>query len=213
MNTITVGMAEDHNLLRHNIVHLLARQRNIKVIIAASNGAELIHGMERELPQIVLLDLRMPVMDGFEAARRIKQKWPTVKIICLTDFSQEENIIKMNQLGVKSFLSKQFCERLPKVLEIVSEHGTYFPDEVMDIMQRHMGDAVLVAACPYKLNQTEMYLIQAICEGKSSAQIRDILCRSPRTVEKYREDLYEKFGVNSKEQLIILAIKWSLYKS
>ena len=72
MNTITVGMAEDHNLLRHNIVHLLARQRNIKVIIAASNGAELIHGMERELPQIVLLDLRMHVMDGFEADRRIK---------------------------------------------------------------------------------------------------------------------------------------------
>ena len=190
---------------------MLKREAGIKVIAEANDGEELLSQLQLGLPDIILMDLRMPRMDGFEATKIVRGKYPGIKVIVFTTFDIESNIVELSRLGIKSFLSKESCEELARVIKIVYEGGVYFPDKVAEVLQKHLANSTSInQSSPVQLTESEKILLMAICKGWSSAQIASVLHKSPRTVDEYRENLYSKFGVDCKEELIVHAVKYNL---
>lgn len=210
MGKIKIAIAEDHEVSRRGLIKLLETENDFSICISVSNGKELIeHIQQKQRPDIILMDIRMPIMDGIEATSIIKQRFPEIKVIALTQFDIEQNLVKMNQLGVKCFFGKSRVEELARAIKIVFEGGVYFPDEVGEILQRHLAKQA-PNNLKVELSKTELTVLTAIGRGWSSTKIGPLINKSSRTVEKYREDIYEKFGVESKEQLIIEATKMGL---
>ena len=213
MHKISLGWAEDNEVFRAGITNFINDQAAhwLDLIVLANNGIELLGAIEKRQPDIILLDMRMPEMDGIQTAKIIQCQYPNVKLIAFTEFDFERNIVEMNKAGVKSFIAKSQAEDLLRAIKIVSEGGVYFPDEVAGILQRylHKTRPLPTVACP-PLSAFERLLLKSICEGKSSTAIGHALHRSPRTIEEHREKLYAKFKVQSKEQLIVKAVEHNL---
>ncbi|NOT74881.1 MAG: response regulator transcription factor [Cyclobacteriaceae bacterium] len=210
---LKIAIAEDNLRFRTAFQRYLKEQQDLEFVIVAENGADLLLQLESVIADVVLLDIRMPVMDGFEAARLIRKKFPDIKIAVLTQFDIEENIIEMNRIGINSFIGKDQVEEIPRILDIIGQGGVYYPDRVAEIIKKYLNRiSVLNAKCPVPLSELERILLQSISQGKSPSQIGELINKSPRTVEKYRNDLYQKFNVANQQQLIFEASKWSLLK-
>ncbi len=208
---IKVAIAEDNLKFRKAFLRLMRSEDDLEFIIEAENGADLLLQLESRSPDIILLDIRIPVMDGFEAGRIIQIKYAGLKIVAFTQFDLEENIIEMNRIGVKSFIGKDQIDQVARILKVIHQGGVYFPDQVAKILSGYLTRIPsLFIKCPIKLSEIEMTLLQCMCKGLSSPEIGEIIYKSSRTVEKYRTDLYRKFKVANKEQLIVEASKWNL---
>lgn len=211
---IKVAVAEDHEVFRTHFIHFLKSANDFEVVIEAGNGAVLIAELDNAVPDIIILDIRMPILDGFAVARLVRLKYPFIKILVLTQFDNDRNIIEMFKIGVSSFLSKNQLEEVPRVLEIINNGGSYYPDDVTKVLQSYLAlhwiPEQLSSNCPHYLTEEDKTIIKATGAGMSSTEISQIINKSHRTVEKYREALYRKFNVNSKEQFILLATKWGI---
>lgn len=213
MIKIKVGLAEDNARFRKAFLRLMKPDPDLDFIIEAENGADLLVQLESMTPDIILLDIRMPVMDGFEAAKIIHKTYPQIKIVAFTQFDLEENIIEMSKIGVKSFVGKNQMEEVPRILKIVHEGGVYYPDKVAEIISTYLKrNSSFSSKCPVSLTELDVTILQGICKGFSSTQIGDLTNKSPRTVEKYRNELYQKFKVNNLQQLIVEASRWAFLK-
>jgi DNA-binding NarL/FixJ family response regulator len=179
-------------------------------VLQAENGKDLLEKLNEGTVDIVLMDIRMPEMDGLEASIQVKEHFPQIKIIILSQYDLEENIVNLYKQGVKSFIGKDDNPtELIKAIRTVFNGGFYMTDRVGKVIQRYLGAAPLVAGMTILTNE-EKFLLTALCKGHSSTEIGNMIFKSPRTVEKHREDLYRKFGVSSKEQLILLTSKQGL---
>lgn len=208
---IRIALTDDHLLFRNSVKKLLSEDANIQIVIEASDGYDLIEKLNYEKPDIILMDIRMPKMDGFIATENILRLYPDIKIIAFSQFDIEKNIVKMNALGVKSFVGKHQTEELTRAIKIVFEGGVYMPDEVAHILSSYLANSI-TQPCPVYPHEYEKQLIRAVSQGKSSKEISKLIFKSPRTVEKYREDLCRKFGVKTKEEMIVLAVEWGILK-
>jgi DNA-binding NarL/FixJ family response regulator len=156
------------------------------------------------------LDIRMPLMNGMEAATRMLERNPRFKIIALTQYDLEENIVGMYIRGVSNFLSKNVnIDELVLAIQTVHSGGSYLNETANAIIRRNLA-ASLPKSTSLTLSELESQLLKLLSDGCSSTEIGDKLCKSPRTIEKYRNELYHKFGVSNKEQLIHSAAKQSL---
>jgi DNA-binding NarL/FixJ family response regulator len=181
------------------------------VILEAENGLHLLELLRTMSPDVILMDIRMPVMNGIEAADYIKKLHPNLKIIAYSQYDQVENIIEMNIHGVKSFIGKEDnIEELFKAIRIVHDGGVYMTTKSAQIIQNYLKRATVETKCPYELTELEIQLLKGICNGLSSTELAELIHKSPRTIEKYRIELYKKFNVTNKEQLIAKVSKWSL---
>lgn len=136
MNKVSLGWAEDNKQFVSHVKRLvLAHEYLFDLRFVADNGESLLSHLEYDQPEIVLMDIRVPKLNGIEAAKVIHSKFHTIKVIALTEFDFEENIIAMSKAGVKSFLSKNEVNELARVIKIVHEGGVYYPDEVGSIVQ------------------------------------------------------------------------------
>lgn len=211
MSYINVALAEDRQSTRDAIVRYLHTEKDIRVVLEAKNGLELIEGINGySKPDIILTDIRMPVMDGLEATKIILQNDPSSKIIAWTIFEDEEHVVAMTRLGVKSFLGKNDMDEVFKAIRIVNKGGVYLPDKIAEILKGYLEKESNAEPCLVSLSKFEEALIKAICNGYSSSKIGDLIGKSPRTIEDYRNNLYEKFQVSNKEQFIVKATKWKL---
>ena len=209
MPKIKVAIADDHAHFRNAIKMALATEPAIEVILEAKNGKELIDQLPTHQPDIILMDIQMPVMNGIEATKAVMATYPHLKIIALSLFDNELNIVKMNALGVKSFIPKEDAVVLPKAINIVHEGGVFLPNEVAAKLQTYLSTTV-AKTLPVDFTDAELTLIRMIVQGKTSRQIGDKISRSHRTVEDLREKLYIKLGITTKQQLVVLATKWGL---
>jgi DNA-binding NarL/FixJ family response regulator len=207
MNSIKIAVAEDHPSALRAVVRLLSGFTEFSVVLAVANGKELIENFYQTKPDIVLLDIRMPVMDGHEAARILLQKYPDVKIIAWTLFEETDEVISMYKIGVRSFIGKKEAD-IYNAIKTVATGAYYFPHKIGKMIEQHLTAAKPI--CPVTFDNFERLLLNSIVMGESSAQIGLKLNRSPRTIEDYRNKLYEKCGVANKEQLIAFAVKWEL---
>jgi DNA-binding NarL/FixJ family response regulator len=206
MGKITVGIADDHAYTRKSFVKSIRHfhSNEIEVILEANNGSDLLAQLQLGQPEIILMDIRMPIMDGMEATLRVRDLYPKIHVIVHTQFDLEQNIIEMNKLGVKSFIRKsQPLEETIKAIQIVKEGGHYFPEEVSKIWSRYLLSLKEVQG-NVKIDDKERELLKFLCRGMSSTEIGDAMHKSPRTIEEHSANLRKKFGVTNKEQLIAL---------
>jgi DNA-binding NarL/FixJ family response regulator len=204
MTAIRLALAEDNMASQKAISRLIQGENDLNLLFVAQNGQKLLATLQTQQPDIIIMDIRMPVMDGIEAAKKIKQAYPSLKIIALSQHDFEENILKMYSAGVRSFVGKEDDPaELLKAIRIVFDGGIYITERTTEIIQRNLSKVIRPELQMMNLNEQEQLLAKFIMQGLSSREIGKLLSKSPRTVEDMREKLYQKFNVLNKEQLIV----------
>jgi two-component system response regulator DegU len=211
MTKIKIAIVDDNKQFRNAIKTLFKTERDLEIILEADNGARLLEQLETEQPEIILMDIRMPKMNGIETSKKVIELYPQIKIITFSQYDYESNIVQMYIIGVKSFIGKDDRpEELLKAIRTVYTSGSYMTDMATEIIQRHLTYKAKESNNIHLLDEHDKALVKMIIKGQSSVEIASKINKSPRTVDKMRERLYEKFNITCKEQLIALASKWDL---
>jgi DNA-binding NarL/FixJ family response regulator len=212
MSKIKIALADDNKQFRNSIKILFKTERDLEIIFEADNGVQLLEQLKTEQPEIILMDIRMPKMNGIEASKKIIELYPKIKIITYSQYDYESNIVQMYIVGVKSFIGKDDRpEELLKAIRTVYTSGSYMTDMATEIIKRNLAYKAKESNNIHLLeNDEEKEFVKMIIKGLSSGEIGTKINKSSRTVDKIRERLYHKFGINCKEQLIAIAVKWNL---
>lgn len=213
MSSIKLAIADDQVLFLKGLKLLLRSFEEIDLIIEATNGQELIEAISSQQPDVILMDLRMPVMDGLEATEKIKATYPNIKIILLTMYDEERLINHMMKIGANGYLLKnEEPGILRAAIKAVVEKEFYFNDYVSKALLRGMQKNHKEIR-PWKpndnlqLTKRELEILDLICKEYTSPEIAKELFISTRTVENHRKSLLGKTGVKNTAGLIIFAIR------
>ncbi|HSO86067.1 MAG TPA: response regulator transcription factor [Draconibacterium sp.] len=210
---IKVVIADDHKLFRKGIIALLEDFDFIDEIEEASNGAELLKllGNMQILPDVILLDLRMPVMDGVEAQQKIRILYPEIKIIILTMEDDEQYILHLISEGVNGYLLKNADpDEMEKAILKVVEKGYYFSDNIsMLVLQNLKKLEKTDTIFNPDFTERELQVLELICREYSNSEIAENMNISIRTAEGYRQKLIDKSGAKNIAGLVILALKYN----
>ncbi len=204
-------LVDDHTLFRNGLKTLLSGMDGVSVLAEAANGEEFLHQLEAALPDIVLLDIAMPVMDGVEAATMALKQYPELKIITLSMYGDEAYYNKMVEAGVRGFILKDSDIReVETAIKTVFDGRTYFSQELLQALLAGLRTEPGIEK--YDLSEREIEVIQQVCDGKSNMEIADDMCISKRTVEKHRANIMEKTHCKNTASLVIFAVKNNLYE-
>lgn len=213
LNPINVLIADDHILYRAGVRAALSVKRDIKIIAEADNGMHLLNMLKMVHPDVILLDIQMPVMDGIGALPEIKKNWPNIKVIMLTMMDDHSMITRLMELGANSYLSKTSdSEIIYEAIKTCYEQEYYFNSLtnkalLTNLKQRNSITPQKLAAQEAHLNDKELLILKLMCEEKSTKEIADIVDLSPRTVEAIRDKLKVKTGAKTTAGLIMFAVK------
>lgn len=200
MKQLKVYIADDHTLFRKAMVNLLRSFDRIIDVKDAENGRELLTLMKYEVPDVVIVDLQMPVMDGAEASAQILQKYPDVKIIILTMHDSNKFILHMMDLGVHAFLLKNTePDELEKAIYAVADKDFYHNELVATVLRKNVKDRtgqrpIFKTA---ELTDREKEILFLICQELTMKEIGQRLFLSENTVRNHRVNIMEKVGVNN----------------
>ncbi len=210
---IKVLITDDHVLYRAGVKTALSAKKDVKVIAEADNGMHLLNMLKMIQPDVILLDIQMPVMDGIGALPEIKKNWPHIKVIMLTMMDDHSMITKLMELGANSYLSKTSdSEIIYEAIKTCYEQEYYFNTLTNKALlsnlktKNNMTPQKMVQA-EANLSDKEMLILKLMCEEKSTREIADIVELSPRTVEAIRDKLKVKTGAKSTAGLIMYAVK------
>jgi len=209
----TIALADDHILMREAIASMLVHLGDYEVILQASNGLELIAGLEKGfVPDLVLLDISMPELNGIKTARVLTDRFPQVKIIALSMMDNEESVVGVIKNGARGYILKDSEPmQLKSAIESVMRHGYFYSDLVTGRMMHRLqkgtngGDSDGL-----KLSVREMEFLKLACSELTYKEIADRMFVSPRTVDGYRDALFEKLGVKSRVGLCLYAVRMAL---
>ncbi|MGQ7870301.1 response regulator [Sunxiuqinia sp. sy24] len=203
-----IMLVDDHTLFRNGLRILLNNLNEYTVIGEAANGQEFLDLLESQTPDLVLLDIDMPVMDGIEATRRAIKTNPDLKIITLSMYGEEDYYYKMVDAGVKGFLLKDSdIQEVKAALQTVLEGGTYFSSELLQNLVSSLRSKSQHHEKQNVLSERESEILILICQGLSNQEIADQLFISKRTVDKHRSNILEKSESKNTAQLVMYAIK------
>jgi len=213
MKNVKIVIADDHKLFRKGMCALLEDFGFVEVIGEAGNGVELIELLKKSavLPEIILLDLHMPEMDGVEAFEKIKVLFPGIKVIIITMEDDEQFILHLIREGVKGYLLKNADPHdVEQTIMKVSENGFYFSEKISglvmkNLMQIEKAETVIKP----DFTEREFQILELICREKTNPQIANALNISIRTVEGHRYRLTEKVGAKNVAGLINMAFKYN----
>ncbi|QKJ64556.1 response regulator transcription factor [Flavobacterium sp. M31R6] len=210
--TIKIILADDEVLFRKGISFLLSREENIEVIFEASDGVELIDFLKGDNPKpdIVIMDLKMPLLNGIEATKIIHRDFSDIKIIALTSYDSKSFIANMIDVGAVSYLVKNATpQELFATINEVATKGFYYSEYVMDIIQNDLITNKKTK-CSFDtgfITSRELEVLQLICKQKSTIEIGEKLFISPRTVEGHRNNLLLKTESKNIAGLVVYAIQ------
>lgn len=207
-------LADDELLFRKGVVFMLEREKNIEIIFEASNGEELVNYLndnQNNLPDIILMDLKMPLVNGVEATKRINKKFPYIKIIALTSYDTKPFIINMIQEGASSYLVKNASpSEMINTINEVALKGFYYNDLIMSIIQEGdvFGNKKIKSSFDEDyLTNREKEILELICFQQSTNEIAEKLFISPRTVDGHRNNLLLKTESKNIAGLVVYAIQ------
>lgn len=212
MKKLTIHLVDDHSLFREGLKFLLSNCDFIADIEESENGKIFLEKLEKNVPDVVLMDIEMPEIDGIKASKMALEKYPNLKIIALSMYAEEEYYSKMIDVGVRGFLLKnsQF-EDVQKAILDVNEGNNFFSQEILDriianLYKKKTEKPIL------DLTEREIEVLYNICKGLSNQEIADLLFISKRTVDKHRENLLLKTGAKNTAGLVVYAIKNGIFE-
>jgi DNA-binding NarL/FixJ family response regulator len=214
-NAIRIVIADDHEIFRDGFKVLFKNQKELELVGEAGNGKELLEIVEKENPDIVITDIKMPEMDGIEACKVIKKKYSSTKVIALSMFNEDNLIIDILEAGAKGYLLKNTSkDELLSAAKSVHEGGVYYCKDTTAKLMRLIVESKFN---PYreqpakKFTSRELDIIKLICKQYTSREIAEALNLSVRTVEGHREKIQEKMDVKNSVGIVIYSIKNGLY--
>lgn len=209
MKDIKVALVDDHILMRNSLAQMVGNFPNCSVLFQADNGRHCIQFLEKHIiPDVLLLDIAMPVMDGFETALYVAQHFPFVRILALTMSTDERSIVKMLRNGARGYVSKNISpEILLEGINTMAEKNLFIPEDIskklLSGLQLDLTEVVPVSA----LNEKEIEFLRWIPSDLTYIEIAKKMNVSPRTVDDYRDKLQKKLKVESRMGLAIYAIR------
>ena len=206
---IKVAIAEDHEMVRKGVIGFINGFGGFSVDIEACNGKDLYDQLSEAeiLPDIVVLDISMPVWDGYEALNAIKKKWPEIKVLILTMHKHEFGIIKMFRSGASGYLLKNAPPKeLHKALRSILDLGLYFSE----VASSNLYSRLLNANILLELTEKEIQTLRLLPMNMTYKQMADKIGVSEASVRGYKDGLFEKFDVNSRAALVVCAIQMGL---
>lgn len=213
---IKIALADDEQLFREGISFLLQRENNFEVLFEAKNGQELIDTLNaKNIPDVILMDLKMPILNGIETTKIIHKKYPSIKIIALTSYDGKSFITNMIDVGASSYLLKNTS---PKVvihtINQVFEKGFYYDEKVLKTIQETIhsssGKKIKNDLNENLLSKREREVLELICTQLTTGEIAEKLFISKRTVEGHRKSLLEKTASKNVAGLVIYGIQKKL---
>ncbi|ABW31243.1 response regulator [Acaryochloris marina] len=200
---IRILVVEDHPVVRHGIIAILSQAEDMEVIAEAENGLEAINQYETHQPDITLMDLRMPHLEGVEAIARIRAKTSTAQIIILTTYDTDEDIYRGLQAGARGYILKDTtATELIQAIRTVHGGKRYIPSEVALKLADRIDDS--------DLTERELEVLQLLSKGNSNQEIAAALTISEGTVKFHINNILSKLGVKDRTQAVIMALKKGL---
>ena len=214
MKTITVLLAEDHSIVREGLCALLKPEPDIEVIGQACNGREAVKLTRSLRPDVVVMDIAMPLLNGLEATRQILRAAPATRVLILSAHSDDAYLESVVAIGAAGYLIKQTTAHiLPKAIRQVHAGEPFFSPGISKRLRRHQQNATGSAALTTQLSSREMEVLQLIAEGKPNKETAALLHISIKTVEKHRQKLMEKLDIHDTASLTRHAIATGVIES
>jgi DNA-binding NarL/FixJ family response regulator len=213
---IRVVIADDHEIFREGLETLFRKQADIEYLGDASNGAELIRLVEEKKPDVILTDIKMPVVDGITATRELMSKFPEIGIIALSMFDDEYLIVDMLEAGAKGYLIKNAHKHeIIAAIKAVFNQESYFCNHTTMKLAKMIGRSrfspVQLSVRP-EFSEKELEVIRLICSEFSNKEMAEKLHLSSRTVEGYREKIIEKINAKNTAGIVVFAMKNGIFK-
>lgn len=211
MGKIRVLLAEDHTIVRKGLRALLDDETDIEVVGEAEDGRETVRQVERVHPDVVLMDITMPLLNGVEATRQIKAQHPEVQVLGLTRHENEEYIYQLLRAGASGYVVKQAAPaELVEAIRAVSQSETYLSPSInASVVEEYIRQArAMVKSGPdERLTPREREVLQLVAEGRTNREIAQVLSISVKTVEHHRANLMSKLDLYSAAELTQYAIR------
>jgi len=208
--TIAVFIADDHSVVREGLANLLAAQPDLRVVGTAAEGREAVRQVVQLQPQVVILDIAMPQMNGIEAAREIRERAPQSRVVILSMYSSAEHVFHALEAGARAYVLKESAaSEIVAAVRAAHAGRRYLSPKVAEIMadmvERSSAESPLS-----RLSARERQVLQLVAEGHSSAQIAALLHLSPKSVDTYRSRVMQKLHLGDVASLVKFAIQHGL---
>lgn len=209
MTQYSIAIVDDHQIVSEAIAGLINGMPQFKVLYEVRNGRELVNkfSTKKNVPDLVLLDINMPIMNGFETAAWLQEEHPDLPFVALTMNDDDESIIKMLRLGAKGYLIKDIdSDELLVALDEVIKKGFYYTDLVTSKLLLNLGDK-RSSVKPIEMKEKELEFIRLVCTEMTYKEIAEAMYVSPKTIDGYRDALFQKLDVKNRIGLVMFAIK------
>lgn len=212
-----IALADDHVLLRNGLANLL-RDLEYEVVFEADNGEEFLGKLQvNSLPDVVLMDINMPKMDGYDTAQWLKKNYPDIKVLALSMYDDENAIIRMLKCGAKGYILKDSDPaELKLAINALLTKGFYHSELVTGKLIHTINHLDEPEHSSVKnvlgLNEREIEFLKLVCTEMTYKEIAEQMCLSPRTIDGYRDSLFEKLNLKSRVGLVVFAIKNGITK-
>jgi DNA-binding NarL/FixJ family response regulator len=201
----SVLVVDDHALLRTGVANIISQEPDLEVVAEAANGLEAVAAFERHRPDVTLLDLRMPVMEGVEAVRRIRERDPSAKVIVLTTYDADEDIARALKAGAKAYILKDIAasELIACIHDVLAGKTYLAPAAAAKLAER---------VTQVQLTPRELSTLRLMADGRTNKEIASALSISERTVKTHLGHLFDKLGVTSRTEAVKVAARRGLVR-
>lgn len=206
---IKIIIADDHRLFREGLVNLLSDSKDIEILAQAENGADAIAKAKELNPDVIIMDIGMPVLNGVEATGKLLKELPAIKVIALSMHSDKQYIKGMLEAGASGYLFKNCAyDELIEAIHTVNAGKKYLSDKITEIMiQDYLGKEESIPESDSELTERESEILKLIAEGASTSEISELLFVSVKTIGTHKQHLLEKLNLKTSTDLVKYAIK------
>ncbi|HTD99129.1 MAG TPA: response regulator transcription factor [Mucilaginibacter sp.] len=207
---ILIAIVDDHTLFRNGVAGLMSEFEELQVVFEAGNGQQMQQALlKHPLPQVILMDINMPVMDGYEATAWLKKTYPLIKVLALSMFEDDKAVIKMIRCGACGYVLKESKPKeLLEAIKTIYTKGVYINELVSGKLIRSVTDQ---DNAPADFSKNELEFLKLCCSELTYKEIADKMNISPRTVDNYRDALFLKLNLKSRTGLVLYAIQSQVF--